>query len=301
MKTRVLISAGLALWLLLPRAGRAAELPAQDTLRVVFSPDKFSSVNRNDALASFKAWIETVGRRRGISLQVQAYTYDSVAELRQILRGRTADLLIVRGAQFLELGAERVLMDPLFMPARGEVAQQRYLLLTRRDRHLSLPGLRGKQVIFLNSMDASLARAWVEELLRKAGLGALDSFCPGAQDVGKASAAILPVYFGKADACVVDATSFKVMQELNPQIGQALEACLTSPAYLETVIGIRHDYSQHRADLIDGLARLHDEVAGRQILMVFKVDRLVPFEERELDTVRRLSTSLGRIPGVAAR
>lgn len=301
MNARVVMPAGLALCLFLSPPCRASELLDRDTLRVVFSPDKFSSVNRNDALASFKAWIETMGRRRGLRLQVQADTYESLDELRQMLRSRTADLLIVRGTQLLELGADRALVDPLFMPARGNVVQQRYLLLTRRDRHLTLTGLRGKQVLFLNSLDASLSRAWVEDLLRKGGLEALDSFIPGSQDVARASAAILPVYFGKADACVVDEGSFKVMRELNPQLGQTLEAALTSPAYLETVIGIRHDYARHRTDLIEGLAELHDEAAGRQILMVFRIDRLLPFEDRALDSVRELRTAVTRSPGGGSR
>lgn len=301
MNARVLISAGLALCLFRPHAGQAAELPAQDTLRVVFSPEKLSTVNRNDALASFKAWIETVGRRRGINVMVQAESYASTTELRQILRSGAADLLIIRGLQYLELGPDRGRLDPVFMPEKQGSLHQKYYLLTRRDRHLSLPDLRGKRILFLQSLTTSLSRLWVDDLLRQRGLGSLASFAPGAEDVGKASAAILPVYFGKADACVADTAGFNVLRELNPQLGEALEASQMSPPYMETVICVRHDYTKHRADLIDGLARLHEEVAGRQILMVFKVDRLVPFEERELDTVRQLRASLGGLPGVAGR
>lgn len=293
--------AGLALVLLLPGTARAVALPAQDTLRVVFSTDKLSAVNRSDALASFKAWIETVGRRRSINILVQAESYASTEELRRILRSRSADLLIIRGLQYLELGKDRALLDPLFMPEVQGTVHQKYYLLTRRDQRLSLAGLRGKRILHVNSLTSSLSRYWLDGLLRQRGLGTLERFAPGSEDVGKPSAAILPVYFGKADACVADSAGFHVMRELNPQLGQALEVCQVSPSYLESVICVRRDYTGHRADLIDGLARLHEEVAGRQILMVFKVDRLVPFEDRQLNTVRELRAATVRDAGVAAR
>lgn len=295
------IGAALAFGLIRPAAGQAPIPPTQDTLRVVFSPDKFSSVNRNDALAAFKAWIETVGRRRGINLLVEADSYSSVPELQQVVRSRAADLLVLRSLEYLGLEKEREMLDPVFMPERRNTIQQTYLLLTRRDRHLTLADLRGKKILLVNSLGTGLSRAWMADVLRQAGLGTLNDFSPIVEDANKPSAAILPVYFGKADACVVDAESFTVMKELNPQIGQALEAGRTSTPYLETIICVRGDYVKNRAELIEGLAELHEEASGRQILLVFKVDRLVPFENRALDTVRELRATVGRITGIASR
>lgn len=296
-----LATAALLLALVGPYAAQAAAPPPPDTLRVVFSPDKFSAVNRNDALASFKVWIETVGRRRGINVLVQSSTYETEEELRQLLRRRAADLLIIRSLPFLELGREQALLEPKFMAETGDGASQRYCLLTRRAPHLSLSDLRGRKINILTAGGASLGRTWLAELLREHDLGPARDFCAAAEDVTSPSAAILPVYFGKADACVVEASRFAVMQELNPQLGQALEVCETSPAYLESVICIRRDEFEHKGELVDGLASLHEEPAGRQMLMVFKVGRLLPFEEQALDSVRDLRARAAGGTGVASR
>jgi hypothetical protein len=40
---------------------------------------------------------------------------------------------------------------------------------------------------------------------------------------------------------------------------------------------------------------LHQEPAGQQILTLFKVDRLAPFQENQLDTVRKLRGAHDRL------
>ena len=101
-------------------------------------------------------------------------------------------------------------------------------------------------------------------------------------------AAVLPVFFGQADACVVDASSFQVMCELNPQIGKILEVERHSQPYLETVICIHDRFERNRETLIEGLRGLHEEANGRQILLVFKIARLVPFYVDAVESVREL-------------
>lgn len=296
-----LLGAGLALWLLSTGAGCVFGAPDVDTLRVMFSPDVFTSVNRNDALAAAKAWIETVGRGRGLDLLVLVDTYDSKDGLRGTIRSRTADLFIISAMDYLELGAEQALLDAQFMPQKDGVVLDKYVLLTRRDRGVSLPDLRGKQVLFLKAIGANLTRAWMTTLLKESGLGPLDTFCPSAQDVNKPSLAVLPVFFGKADACVVDSTGFAVMRELNPQLGEVLEVCRSSPRYLETVICVHRGYTKHRTDLIEGLANLRDDVAGKQILMTFKTERLVPFDDAALATLRNLCAEVKSVQRVVSR
>lgn len=283
----------------LSRVGPAGAGAAPDTLRVVFSSDQLSTLNRTDAMASFKAWIETVGRRRGFNLHVVSETYESEEDLRQRVRKGTADLFILRTLHFVDLGPDRDRLDPQFIPEEGYGARDNYVLLARRDRHLTLPALRGRKLNVRASGGVSLGRTWLLDLVREQRLGAPESFCSGAEDVATASAAILPVYFGKVDACVVEQGGYQVMVDLNPQLGQSLEVCASSPAFLESLVCLRHDFQKNRQELMDGLAELHNEVTGRQLLMVFKINKLLPFEERALDSVRELrARTMLREPGV---
>jgi len=288
----------LASIVLVPSPARGG---APTTLRVLFSEDAFTTVNRNDTLASAKAWIETVGRSRKIDLIVEVNSYASLEELRKSVRDRSADLYVVNSTHYLDLGADQSRLEPQFLPQGGGAPHREYLLLMRGDRRVPLAGLRGKNIIFLATGGVNLGRMWFDRTLREAGLGSLDDFCPAARSAPKPSSAILPVFFNQADACVADAEGFRVMEELNPQLGRELEATLISPPLLETLICVHREFTDQREELLAGLAGLHEEPAGRQILLVFKIDRLVPFNEQALDTVRELRAADCRVLEVTSR
>ena len=81
------------------------------------------------------------------------------------------------------------------------------------------------------------------------------------------------------------------MKELNPQVGQALEAVAVSETFADVVICLREDgwiTAKNKADTIQSLNELHLDPVGQQICNLFKIDRMVPFEEAQLDTMRNL-------------
>jgi ABC-type phosphate/phosphonate transport system substrate-binding protein len=89
----------------------------------------------------------------------------------------------------------------------------------------------------------------------------------------------------------VDHFSFDVMRELNPQVGKDLQAIATSEPFAENVICLSNtgwDSERARTGMIEILADLQSEPAGRQILTLFKVGPMIPFQETQLDTVRQL-------------
>jgi phosphonate transport system substrate-binding protein len=109
---------------------------------------------------------------------------------------------------------------------------------------------------------------------------------------------VLPVFFGVKPACIVDRLAFETMMEMNPQVGSQLVKVVVSEPYLDSITFMtRHGYVSERArrDLINALAELHQEPAGRQILTLFKVDQLVPFKEEYMKSVKDLRTKQARL------
>jgi ABC-type phosphate/phosphonate transport system substrate-binding protein len=121
--------------------------------------------------------------------------------------------------------------------------------------------------------------------------------------VDKPSAAVLPVFFSSKHVCVVDEGGYRIMKDLNPQIGAKLKAAATSEPLLAHVICLARTWPEpvsHRQDTIQGLRELDRDPAGQQVLTLFKISRLVPFHETHLDTMRKLRTTcdpLNRKPG----
>ena len=110
----------------------------------------------------------------------------------------------------------------------------------------------------------------------------------------KPTAAVLPVFFGKKPACVVDDGSFDLMKELNPQVGQILQVVAISDTLADVVVCLREEHwssDKLKADTITALNELHMDPAGKQICTLFKIDRMVPFQDSQLDTIRKLRTT----------
>ncbi|MEZ4483394.1 MAG: PhnD/SsuA/transferrin family substrate-binding protein [Syntrophotaleaceae bacterium] len=103
--------------------------------------------------------------------------------------------------------------------------------------------------------------------------------------------ALLPVFFGKKDAALLDSAKFELMAELNPQLKQSLQLLATSAPLTNAVICLKQTgwtEERFRQDVTQAMRELHLTPAGLQILMLFKVQQLVSFEPSHLDTLRQL-------------
>jgi ABC-type phosphate/phosphonate transport system substrate-binding protein len=138
---------------------------------------------------------------------------------------------------------------------------------------------------------------WIEVLVHEDGLGPADRFFISMSSVSTPSAAVLPVFFGKVGAGVVDRASFEVMKEMNPQLGSRLRVLAMSPPLMKDILCVDKRHIAYREDLMRALRELPQTAAGAQILMVFKSDRLKPVDAEELERVRTLCTKWRLLSG----
>ena len=281
---------------LLPTDGaEPAASPQQTRLCLLFANSLFQNIKENDALAAFKLWVETVGRNRGFVLMAEADSYDRLDEVERRIREKTVDLVIFTSMDYLQIAQEGQ-MEPVFAAIRKPKAMfDDYVLVTRRDRNLAtLADLRGKSVAFFQ-MGANLGRQWMDVTLGENGLGSINDFFGSHSDNTKASSVVLPVFFGKLDAGVVNRSSLETMQEMNPQLATQLQVLTNSLCLPESVICLHKDYTGVREDLLQGLAELDTEPRGRQLLLVFKINKLVSFKPEYLEGVRDLKARHARL------
>jgi phosphonate transport system substrate-binding protein len=93
------------------------------------------------------------------------------------------------------------------------------------------------------------------------------------------------------DACVVDRSSFEVVCEMNPQIGQQLRIMAESEPLLDTVVCLNPSRSltaKQETDMNHVLQKLQESPQGKQILMIFGIHGFVPFEEKYIESTRNL-------------
>lgn len=267
-----------------------------ERLRVGFLESAFRHMNRNDAQAAFKVFAQTLGRKRGYQLDADVNVYASAEDL--LAAGQNGAVDAAWCDAWIYAGSRTGdRLQPAYFSTwdQGHV-ERTYKLLVRRDGPVgALADLRGRSVIGLSIVATDTSQRWLEAVLLTNGLGRSASFLGHLEEVSRASAAVLPVFFGQKDACLVDEAGFSLMRDLNPQVGAGLREIASSGPLVGSVICLAtNGWSsvEFERDLRDALNDLHADADGRQILTLFKCGRLLPYEARRLDSLRYLRKTL---------
>ena len=279
-------------------AGRPADKPIAEFFNVGITHAAFRNINPNDAAAAYLVVLETIGRHHGRHFKATTQIFDDPEVFEAAIRSGSFHLSVVGAWDYLSMHIDDV-AKPMFVVTENGAVGRRYLVLTRRDSGLNaLSDLRGKSIVKLEVAVVGAGLHWLDPLLSASRLGPQERFFGSVEVVGKPSAAVLSVFFGKKSACVVDESSFKIMKELNPQVGLALQVVASSEKFADVVICIREGgWSSEalKAEGIQALADLPQDPGGRQILTLFKIDQMVPFRDEYLDTIRQLWAACAKL------
>jgi len=278
------------------RAGNKDLVPV--TMMVGFTTAAFLQSNRNDVEAALKVLCETIGRKRGYQVTMTSQSFHNAADFDRAIEAGEINFAVFDSLAFVATRHPGDL-TPVYIPITTGTRGRRYLLLVRRDSGLrTLADLRGKSIVELQAPDLSVGHTWLSSLLLAQGLGANEKFFRSIGYVDRSSAAVLPVFFGRQDACLVDDLAFKLMVELNPQVGALLQTVEISVPLVGGVMCVSEanwPTREFRPALLKTLGELHLEPAGRQILTLFKMDQMVPYEETYLDSARELWSTYTRL------
>ena len=273
---RLLLYLGIAVTAIL--IGEKAELFADDTnhpFRLAFSSSMFSEVNESDVRAAMKVWIMTVAKERGIPVDPDPNIHLTVEELAKFGLANKVEGFGIITPEYEHLRREMT-FDRFAVGTVGGSITEKYLLLVRQDSSLErLDQLAGRSLNILKNPRMSLAVIWLDSVLVEADLKRTSDFFSHVTLNKKAAQVVLPVFFGKDDACLVTRESFEVMGELNPQLKKQLRVLAASPGFVPSGFAFRADYrSAYRTRILEAMARLEDSPAGRQILALTQADRI---------------------------
>ncbi len=258
-------------------------------------------VSRADAEAAVSIWARELGRASGIPGPTMATIYDDLSEMLRQVRAGTLDVVALNSLDYLraEGGA---LLEPALVGLKGGRAADRQVLLVHRESGLkTLADLRGRSLAILRSAD-DLATVWLDTLLAREGLPRAAEFLGVAREDTRASKALLPVFFRRTDACVVNANAHATAVELNPQLGRDLVTLAESPEFPLGMVCLRADLDAGRKQrILESSFRVVTTPAGRQVLTLFRVDDVARFEPGLLDSLERLLREHEGLAGVARK
>ena len=267
--------------------GARSELPAnavERPFRLAFTSSMFTELNENDARAAMKVWFMTVAQEQGITVDPDPNIHRTVEDLIRFARGNPVDGFGVTTPEYLALSRE--MSFDLFATGstEGRITEE-YLLLVRKDRGFDrLDQLAGRTLGVVDNPRMSLALIWLDTVLLEAKLKRSSDFFRQVTPDRKVSQAVLPVFFGKIEACLVTRDCFEVMSELNPQLKQQLRILNASPPLMPAgFFFLKDSKSASRTRILDAITRLGDTPAGRQIIELAQAEKIDGYEIHCLD------------------
>lgn len=293
----VMVAAALAA---LPVAAQTPTAQATYPFRLGYSSDTISDASDEAAVVTRELVQRIAMRMIGVS-RAETLPFSDLGALKAALKAGQLDVVIVSADEYPRLEVD-LKLDPALSAVRRGADSFDIGLLVRRDSGISsLEGLRGLPVLNAKDQPRRIQSVWIETELIKAGFSGLELFS-SFKEARSPSQAIMSVFFGQAAGCVVALDKFEVATELNPQLATQLTVIARSPEFSRGVVAFRADYPKVQRDrAYDTMLHLHEDVDGRQIMSVFRHERMVPFRLELLDSSRALMADLGRLRALRER
>ncbi|ACN14685.1 ABC-type phosphate/phosphonate transport system, putative periplasmic component [Desulforapulum autotrophicum HRM2] len=288
---RYQIAVGLILLLILGTfqgSTRAAET-REFTYCMGFSSTMFADVNENDARAAVKIWGGQIAMEHNIPTDPVPVIFKGMDALLESLLEKQVDTVGITTIEYDQL-KRKVKFHPLFVAVNAGGISERYVLLTHQKGPVrTLADLDGCSLTIHTNPRTCLAPLWLDMLLTQQGHPVTKDFTGRINRESKLAKVVLPVFFGRVDACVLTHGGFDTMAELNPQLARQLVILAESPEMVPTIFAFRANYNPvFKEKLIKGLKDLKKSPAGQQVLTIFQSDELVIEPASSLDTALEL-------------
>lgn len=253
------------------------EHPALSTV-IGYSSSAFCYQDKENTQTAARLWANLVMRKRNGTAETRIF--QNQAELDRQLKTGKVDLIVLLPNEYLTL-ANRSLVEPLYISTRTKELYEALLLVTRKDNGISsVRGLKGKTLIHPKGSPNAVHRLWLEILTMRHGIRDPERYFSSIKDVISSSQALMPVFFRRADACVITRNSFNLMAELNPQLRDQLRVIEETAPMAMALVCIRKSCDQwKREQLIEILDTLDHTTEGKQLLTLFRMSRLIPFRQ----------------------
>ena len=247
-------------------------------LRIGFTGSAFQDVTNTDIKAAVSVLIQKVAWQH--FGKGESRFYETLSEMTMDLKNRKIDVLATPVEEYMEM-KKHLPLDPLLVTSSDNGSEMELLLLVRKDSGIrTFRDLRGRTIVVppRNPRCLDMYTAWLETLSMEEGSKGLDTYFSSAKETRTVAKAIMPVFFRQADACVVTRQVFDLTAELNPQINREISIIARKGKLSQGVIAVDRRLSEESKERVrQAFLTLHQTPEGKQILMLFKVRKLVPF------------------------
>lgn len=271
---------------------RAEDRPAgtgKQIIRVGYMANLYSNMDMKDAQFATDILVRQYTDALGLKMVPKSSIVKDLNELAAAVKARKLAMVTLFATDYLRI-RDRLELEPVFIGLKDGSAAEEYLLVVRKDSPAESPDqLKGKALLADKSGKGELPVMWLDTVLMRQGLPACRGFFKTVKEVEKPSAAVLPVFFGQADAAIVTSRAFETMAELNPQLSRQLKTLARSPGLVAALVCVRKDlFRTLHAEFEEFEAKFNSDLASKQVLSLFRMDNIERFKPSYLVETERL-------------
>lgn len=264
-------------------------------LRVGISSQVFPDLDHNDVRIAMSLWTKEVARKVGVDCQPQPVIFTTSSDLVSAVRREELTLASMSALEYLQIH-DRAPLAPLIVSSRNNGKGQRFVLITHRTSGIrTVKELSGKTIILPPTKNRA-SHLWLDVLLLREGKRERNAYFRQVREGGKASQAIMSVFFRQADAVIVSRDALETSKTLNPQIISQISVIAESDYLLDGVTCIPHYVDDKlKTEIEQAALHLHESTAGKQILTLFQMERTTLFHPSQLAGVKELVRERDRL------
>jgi ABC-type phosphate/phosphonate transport system substrate-binding protein len=252
-------------------------------LHLAFTVTDNSLVDPASAHAAAAPLVRRLGQMAGERVTF-AYVPKSEALLEE-MKARRVNFAITSSLVYVQLAAELELQPLTLAQTAGKSRFQLQLLVQSSSPIRKVAQLRGKSI----SINRRHRSGWMflENQLRRARAGVPSAFFGQIRSPLRTKSVILDLLMGEVDGCVTSDAAISAMAKLNSQVKTRFRVVAHSSPLATPVL-----FAAKGAPAVEKLRnvalRLHKDTVGRQLLMVFRIERMVPVDKGAFETQRAM-------------
>lgn len=261
-------------------ADSAAE--TQPILKAGVSANSFPDVSAADLEVTIKLLVEEIGRKAGFEAELTAYSDEQKLqhdfESGKINFVVSSSLIMVRDYDINQFG------NGVRFIRAGDNPEQ--LLIVGSANYQNLSDLRGKRIVL--AQNDPLAELYADYM-------ALKTFKKHYQSSFKAlpptkvNQLLMKIFFGEAELTAVYFSFYKTALDMNPQLQSKLKIFAQLDNIPSSGAFFHKDTpAAFQEKIIQATLTLGEEARGRQLMDIFKSDRIYPSDARDLVPAKQL-------------
>jgi ABC-type phosphate/phosphonate transport system substrate-binding protein len=255
-------------------------------------------IDVHEAQVAIELWAREMSRTMGMKSSAKVMIFPDSQAMCRAFRDGTLDIITLPCVEYIKI-RDKSLVEPIFVAANSVGKGRDHLLIAHRDSGIrSIPDLRGKTMVLLPFARQEASHIWLDVLLMKEGKRNRADYFRQVREYSTASQAIMAVFFRQADAAIVNRGAFETAVALNPQIGRKTRVIAESASLAGEVTCVPAMADERMKRSITSAAmQMTKSAVGRQMSILFQVDRLIPYQPSYLDGLAELLKEQANLRG----